>query len=305
MNDGLLLVDKPGGVTSHDVVGFFRRHLGRRDIGHAGTLDPMATGLLVLLLGKATKLSDFILNGEKSYQTTVLLGTVTDTDDITGQILGDSKEVSFEKRDLQSALNDLTGELQLPVPIYSAVKVKGQKLYEKARKGEDFTPPMKSMTFENLELLEVSQKRIEVAFRCSKGSYVRAWGKALGEKLGCGGTLEKLRRTHSEPYSVESALALVDFEGLSPEQVYESSSFIPLNRTLPHWPQIKIDGKDEKLLLNGQISRKLERFLELEFGQWKGLQGIKVLSRGSDRLICLLSPNGPLNFKIRRVFPNQ
>ncbi len=305
MKDGLLLVDKPGGMTSHDVVGLFRRHLKRKDIGHAGTLDPMATGLLVLLIGKATKLSDYILNGNKSYQTTVLLGTVTDTDDITGEVIEEKQNFEISDEELKQTLSKLSGTVVLPVPIYSAVKVKGKKLYEKARKGEDFKPPEKEMSFNDLELIKRSEKSVEVAFECTKGSYVRAWGKRLGEMLGCGGTLTQLRRTHSSPYEVSQAVKTQQAQELTPEEIYEHSSFIPLSQTLPDWPTIKVEGKDEKLLSNGQISRKLERFLELEYGPRKGLQGLKVISKGSGRLICLLSVEGPLSFKIRRVFPNQ
>lgn len=305
MKDGLLLVDKPGGMTSHDVVGLFRRHLKRKDIGHGGTLDPMATGLLVLLIGKATKLSDYILNGNKSYQTTVQFGIVTDTDDITGQVIQEKSDFQISDEQLNQALSDLSGSVVLPVPIYSAVKVKGKKLYEKARKGEDFKPPEKEMSFNDLQVIDRQEQSLQVAFECTKGSYVRAWGKRLGEILGSGGTLTQLRRTHSSPYGVDQAVKPEEAQELLPEQIYEHSSFIPLSQTLPTWPVIKVEGKDEKLLSNGQISRKLERFLELEYGPRKGLQGIKVLSKGSGRLICLLSIEGPLSFKIRRVFPNQ
>ena len=305
MNDGLLLVDKPGGMTSHDVVGKSRRVFSRRDIGHAGTLDPMATGLLVLLMGKATKLSDFILNGDKSYQTTVLLGCVTDTDDVTGEVLSRTEDLDITLQQVEKAISELTGTLELKVPIYSAIKVKGKKLYEKARKGEDFVPPVRQMTFKDVKLLSYENNRVNVEFHCSKGSYVRAWGKSLGEKLGCGATIEVLRRIHSQPYSVEGAISWQDLEAGSADELANLKGWVPLNQTLPTWPMVKIEGHDEKLLCNGQISRKLERFLELEYGGMKALQGIKIVSKRSGRLISLLSHEAPLSFKIRRVFPNQ
>lgn len=301
--DGILLVDKPGGMTSHDVVGACRRFFSRKDIGHAGTLDPMATGLLVLLVGKATKISDFVLNGDKAYETTVLLGVETDTDDITGTITNQLDSVSVTVEQVKEAVSQLTGLLQLPVPIYSAIKVKGKKLYEKARKGEDFTPPVKDMDFQDLELLSFQDNRVKIKFSCSKGSYVRAWGKALGNELGCGATLENLRRTHSQPYTIDQAIPLSMLQESPPETLYTHPAFIPLSQTLPTWPRVKVEGMDEKLLRNGQISRKLERFLELEYGGMN-LQGIKVISKKSNNLVGLLSHTPPLNFKIRRIFPS-
>lgn len=305
MKSGLLLVNKPGGMTSHDVVGKCRRFLSRKDIGHAGTLDPMATGLLVLLVGKATKLSDYILNGDKAYQTCVLLGVQTDTDDVTGVIIEQNENLNLPPEQVEKAALNLSGELELPVPIYSAIKVKGQKLYEKARKGEDFVPPTRKMTFRSVKVDGVKSNRITVKLDCSKGSYIRAWGKALGHQLGCGATLETLHRIHSSPYDVDQAWDLEKILQSAPADLVESSCWVPLNRTLPDWPLLKVDGIDEKLISNGQIPRRLERFLEVEFAGMKGLQGVKVVSRRSAELIALLSFEPPLGFKIRRVFPNQ
>lgn len=305
MQSGLLLVDKPEGKTSHDVVGACRRYFSRKDIGHAGTLDPMATGLLVVLVGKATKLSDFILNGDKSYSTTVLLGVETDSDDITGEVLRQTENLGVTDSQITEMAQTLSGELELKVPIYSAIKVKGKKLYEKARQGQSFEPPKRKMTFKDLKTHGLQNNRLEVEFSCSKGSYVRAWGKTLGEKLGCGATLESLRRTQSQPYSVEQAITLAQLEQLSHEELEQNSAWIPLRQALPGWPLVKIEGKDEKLILNGQISRKLERFLELEYGGQQDWPGVKVVSRRSGELISLLSFEPPMGFKIRRVFPNQ
>lgn len=297
---GILLVDKPGGMTSHDVVGACRRLLGRKDIGHAGTLDPMATGLLVVLVGKATKLSDYILNGDKAYETTVRLGLETDTDDITGEVTQEWSDFQVTPEQVRQAVSELSGTLELSVPIYSAIKVKGKKLYEKARKGEDFEPPKRQMTFENVEILGFEDQRVSVRFQCSKGSYVRAWGKALGQKLQCGGTLESLRRVRSVPYDVNSAVSLQQVEE---QDLQELPGWIPLRQTLPTWPLVKVEGHDEKLLMNGQISRKLERFLELEYASVPASEGVKVVSKRSGELISLLSQVAPLKFKIKRVFP--
>lgn len=303
--DGILLIDKPSGMTSHDVVAKVRRHWQRKDVGHAGTLDPLATGLMVVLVGHGTKLSDFLLNGDKSYEAEVQLGISTDSDDITGEVIAQGSDFQGSEQELQEALSLLSGPLQLPVPAYSAIKVKGQRLYSKARDGQNFIPPSRPMDFKKVELLGWSSTRVRVALHCSKGSYVRSWGKALGQQLGIHSTISVLRRTNSSPYGVDRALDLEALLSSTPTQVYDSAAWVPLKQALPHWPSHKIEGFDEKLISNGQISRKLHRFLELEYGETQGLQGVKLMSRRSGDLVSLLSYTSPLTFKIRRVFHNQ
>lgn len=302
MSQGLLLVNKPSGPTSHDVVAQCRRWLQRKDIGHAGTLDPMAEGLLVLLVGQATKLSDYILNGDKAYQVGVQLGVVTDTDDSSGEVL-QTHPVQVDNRELLSAVAPLTGELDLAVPRYSAKKVKGQKLYEKARRGEDFEPPRKKMTFHHVEVLTQSEDRLSFQMSCSKGSYVRSWVRQLGEDLGCGATMTHLCRTHSAPYDLQQSMPLDELLELAPEQVERIKAWVPMPQTLPNWPSVKVEGREEKLIANGQIPKRLERFLELEFSGNGSVQGIKILSRRTGGLVALLEHEPPLKFKIKRVFP--
>ena len=301
MKDGLLLINKPKGITSHDVVAFCRRILGRKDIGHAGTLDPIATGLLILLIGKATKLSDLILNSDKLYETTLLLGCETDTDDILGKVLHKIEDINLNHEQISRTITGLTGALLLPVPVYSAVKVAGSKLYQKARRGEVFKPPVREMNFGNVKLLNFENRRISIELSCTKGSYIRAWARAFGKKLGCGATVENLRRLRSEPYSLNTAIEMDSLENQSQETLVSLGSFIPINQSLPDFPPVKIDGLDEKLISNGQISRGLERFLELEFGDRE--RGVKLLSRHSGRLLSILSYQSPVGFKIQRVFP--
>lgn len=303
--NGLLLVDKPEGMTSHDVVGKVRRLLGTRAVGHAGTLDPLATGLLVLLVGQATKMSQFILNGDKSYRVKIQLGITTDTDDITGEVLQKQSSFQLSEASLRQAVKELTGELELPVPIYSAIKVKGKKLYEQARKKEEFEAPLREMNFKTCELVSWGPDWVELFISCSKGGYIRSWSKALGEKLGMGAVVEELRRIHSEPYGIDWAKPLVELEAMEKEAIFKSISWVELGEVLPHWPSLKIEGLDEKLIQNGQISRRLERFLEIQYGrQRQPVPGVKVLSKRSGRLLSLLGHEPPLNFKIRRVFPH-
>jgi tRNA U55 pseudouridine synthase TruB len=160
------------------------------------------------------------------------------------------------------------------------------------------------MEFNDIKLISYNGNRVKVQFSCSKGSFVRAWAKALGQLLGCGATVETLRRIQSQPYSVKDAKALAVLED-DPSSLFQGSHWIPLNKTLPQWPSHKIEGMDEKLISNGLIPRKLERFLELEFADKSHIQGVKLLSRRSNQLISLLSYIPPTGFKIRRVFPNN
>lgn len=182
---GVLLINKSAGMTSHDVVAKVRRALSTREVGHAGTLDPMARGLMVLLIGEATKLSHYVLEREKAYSLRAQLGIVTDTLDTSGATL-ETKPVLSSEFSVREAALALQGELSLPVPIYSAVKVQGQRLHEYARKEQDVVVPMKLMKFFDLDVTAQGPDWIDLNLRCSKGSYVRSWVHLLGQKLAAG-----------------------------------------------------------------------------------------------------------------------
>jgi tRNA pseudouridine55 synthase len=303
---GLLLVNKPTGPTSHDVVHRARKALGTRDIGHAGTLDPLASGLMVLLLGEATKISDYVLNGDKAYLVRVKLGVTTDSLDITGRVLSE-KKVQLDPQVLSAAAMGLQGVFNWPVPVFSAVKTGGKKLYEFAH--QDKAPPVipkKDMKFWGVEVVEVTEDTIYVSIHCSKGSYIRTWAAQLGEVLGVGGAVETLQRTISAPYSLTDAIRLEDLE-LHPEaaSAERGGCFVPLAQTLTSWKTLTVKGKDERLIHNGQISHDLERRLILEqkeATQAQQVRGIKVLSADSGLLLAILEALPNHGLKIRRVF---
>lgn len=205
MPDGILIIDKPTGWTSMDVCAKLRGILREKRIGHAGTLDPMATGVLPVFVGRATKAVQFAENGRKEYHAVLKLGTVTDTQDTTGAVL-EAHPVTVGADEVRAALEHFTGELlQLP-PMYSALKVNGQKLYDLARQGKTVERKPRAITVYELELLEQSAPD-EFALRvvCSKGTYIRTLCHDLGEYLGCGGCMAALRRTRSGGFSVENA----------------------------------------------------------------------------------------------------
>lgn len=298
MMNGLLLIDKPSKITSHDVVASVRRMTKQKSVGHAGTLDPLATGLMVVLMGEATKLSNYILNGDKSYVVQARLGVKTDTGDKDGAVIvsEDITLPSVEK--IQQVVVSLVGTFQWAVPAYSAVKQNGEKLYDMARQGLVFTPPTKPMTFYSAEFIEVNGPLVKIALRCSKGSFIRTWVEKFGEALGTVASVETLRRTQSDPYGIEKAVSLRGAEG---QNLIESSSWIPLEQSLPHWPQIRVEGQEEKLIKNGQIPHSLKRLLEIEFGF--NVPGVKVQSARSKRLLAIVGPNSSATmYTIHRVF---
>jgi tRNA pseudouridine55 synthase len=221
---GIVLVNKPTGITSHEVVARARRVFGTSSVGHCGTLDPLATGLLILLVGEGTKLSQYILEGDKSYRVGVLFGQETDTLDVTGEIL---KTFNFRPKpeQIKETGEKLTGAFQWPVPKYSAKKIEGKKLYEFARAGEVVTIPTKEMKFWNLKCIDVHPEGQRAVFdiSCSKGSFIRSWAEQLGQKLECGAVMETLERTASNPYSLGQANTLEEInEAISSNRKLDS-----------------------------------------------------------------------------------
>lgn len=295
---GLVLVRKPSGVTSHDVVSRLRRILGTKSVGHAGTLDPLAEGLMVALVGEATKLSQYILEGDKAYQLKARLGIETDTLDITGQTLK-TAPVSVTLEQVRDLGLSLTGEMSLKVPIYSAIKIQGQKLYDYARNEQAVEVPHKDMNFWGLEFLGFDGTDAEFRFHCSKGTYVRSWIDLLGQKLGCGATMSALTRFWSDPYALEQSITLEHLE----EELKagrEVAAMVPMEKALPAVKKVRIKGYDQTLLSNGQISHELRSFLITMFDPQKD-DIIQVLSLTSGKLLALVGIEKDRGFVIKRV----
>lgn len=207
MMNGIIIVDKEPGFTSHDVVAKLRGICGQRKIGHTGTLDPMATGVLPVCLGSATKLCDMLADRDKEYVAELLLGVETDTQDVTGQVLA-RRLVEVEESQVRSAAQGFVGEyLQVP-PMYSALKVDGKKLYELARAGKEVERKARPVRIYELEILECALPVVRMRVVCSKGTYIRTLCADIGERLGCGGTMRSLRRTRVGQFSIEDACTL-------------------------------------------------------------------------------------------------
>lgn len=205
--DGIVIVDKPQGWTSQDVTARLRRVFGTRRIGHGGTLDPMATGVLPVFVGRATRGVEFFEHAEKTYETVLRLGITTDTEDMTGTVLMEEK-VSFTEEQLQETLAAFRGEILQVPPMYSALKVNGQKLCDLARKGKTVERQPRPITVHELTLVERGENTLRLRVRCSKGTYIRTLCKDIGEKLDCGGCMESLRRVAAGEYTIDEAVPL-------------------------------------------------------------------------------------------------
>ena len=247
--NGILLVDKPQGFTSHDVVAKLRGILHERRIGHSGTLDPMATGLLVVFVGRATRAVEFAESHEKEYIAGVRTGVTTDTQDITGTVLSTcSRKITAEE--FSAVLPAFLGEQQQLPPMYSAVKIDGKKLCDLARKGVDVERRPRTITIRELELLGESCGDFSLRVVCSKGTYVRTLTDDLGRKLGTGATLSALRRTRAGTLLVENAHTLAEIQAFADRGEAESL-LLPLDSLFAGLPAITLDEEQQKKCLVG------------------------------------------------------
>ncbi|MEI6588488.1 MAG: tRNA pseudouridine(55) synthase TruB [Verrucomicrobiota bacterium] len=213
--DGILLVDKPRDHTSHDVVARLRGKLRTKRIGHAGTLDPMATGLLVILVGKATRLSQYLMGVDKEYEGTVELGKVTDSQDLDGQVMQTCPIPELTEVHIKAVMKGFLGDQYQTPPMYSAIKVDGVPLYKMARRGEEIPREPRFIRVVSWEMLKFYSPHIDFRVQCTKGTYVRTLAHDLGAKLGCGGCLSALRRTGSGTLKIAQALTLEQIEALT------------------------------------------------------------------------------------------
>ncbi len=213
--EGILLVDKPGDHTSHDVIARLRGKLKMKRIGHAGTLDPMATGLLIVLVGKATRVSQYLISLDKEYEGTVELGKVTDTQDADGEMMETRPVPPLGEAEIRAALQGFLGDQYQTPPMYSAIKIDGVPLYKSARKGEEVEREPRFIRVNSWELTGLALPRFDFRLRCTKGTYVRTLAHDLGQKLGCGAHLAALRRTATDKFHDSQALTLDQIQALS------------------------------------------------------------------------------------------
>ena len=244
--DGIVIVDKPAGWTSQDVVSKLRGVLHTRRIGHGGTLDPMATGVLPVFVGRGTRGVEFFEHAEKTYEAVLRLGIVTDTEDITGQVL-ESREVHISEAEFLRILPQFRGEIQQIPPMYSALKINGQKLCDLARKGREVERQPRRITIYALECLEFTGETARLRVHCSKGTYIRTLCKDIGQALGCGGCMESLRRVTAGAYQIEEAVPLQTLIDSDHPETY----LLPVDSMFADHPAVTLTEKQEKRCRNG------------------------------------------------------
>lgn len=247
--DGIIVIRKEKGYTSHDVVAKLRGILHMKKIGHTGTLDPEAEGVLPVALGKATRLVDMLTEKEKTYEAVMRLGVVTDTQDMTGAVLK-SSEVSVSPEDVKEVLASFIGEQMQVPPMYSALKVNGKKLYELAREGKTVERKARPVHFFEIKCLEMKLPLVRFSVTCSKGTYIRTLCNDIGEKLGCGGAMEELLRTQVGRFSLEDSLTLAQVEEAVRAGVIEEK-ILGIEEALKEYPQVVCTKTGDRLLFNG------------------------------------------------------
>lgn len=244
--NGIVIVDKPQGWTSQDVTARLRRVYATRRIGHGGTLDPMATGVLPVFVGRATRGVEFFEHAEKTYDTVLLLGRTTDTQDVTGATLAE-KAVHLSPADIERVLPRFRGDILQVPPMYSALKVNGKKLYELARKGQEVERQPRPITVFELTNLGFDGTRLSLRVKCSKGTYIRTLCQDIGDALGCGGCMEALRRVRAGEYGIEDAVPLEQLlESETPERYLRG-----LDTMFAHCPAVTLTANQEKRCRNG------------------------------------------------------
>ncbi|OGP81302.1 MAG: tRNA pseudouridine(55) synthase TruB [Deltaproteobacteria bacterium RBG_16_54_11] len=252
--NGIVVVDKPAGITSYDVVRKLKGLLSGLKIGYLGTLDPLATGVLPLLLGEGTKLAPFLEAGHKVYEAVLHLGVVTDTQDREGRVL-QSVEVGgydLSPQKIEEVIGRFRGRIMQLPPMYSALKQNGEPLYKLARRGEEVERALREVEIYELRVTEIDPPYLHLYIECSKGTYIRTMAHDIGRELGCGAHLTALRRTRSGPFSLDDALTLDDIEGLLKTGKLKKR-MIPLAQAMAFLPAVEVEEADALQISNGQV----------------------------------------------------
>jgi len=250
--DGILLLDKPRGLSSNAALQQVKRLYQARKAGHTGSLDPLASGLLPICLGEATKVSGCLLDAAKAYRFSCRLGITTTTGDAEGEVLAERPVAGIATADILAQLPRFRGDIQQVPPMYSALKVGGQRLYELARKGITVERPPRRVVIEELTLESYQVPVLTLAVRCSKGTYVRSLAVDLGEALGCGAHVTMLRRTVAQPFSVADATTLETLQQRAGEPALLDALLLPVDAALRQWPSLMVADASARRLCNGQ-----------------------------------------------------
>ncbi|MCX8130102.1 MAG: tRNA pseudouridine(55) synthase TruB [Clostridia bacterium] len=259
--DGILNILKPPGMTSFDVVGFLRRILKTKKIGHTGTLDPGAVGVLPICIGNATKAIEFMMEKDKLYRAELTLGAETDTQDSSGKVVA-TYDVNVDETQIRSVMSSFLGTYEQIPPMYSAVKIEGKKLYELAREGKTIEREPRTVEVFSIDILKIKNKEtILFDVHCSKGTYIRTLCDDIGKRLGCGGHMSFLIRTKAGPYDISSAITLEEVEMLAEQNKLEER-FLPVDTVFQILKPVVLNDADSKRFLNGVFINCADPILE-------------------------------------------
>ena len=268
MIHGVINIHKDKGYTSHDVVAKLRGIVGQKKIGHTGTLDPDATGVLPVCLGKATKLCDMLTDKNKTYETVMLLGKVTDTQDISGTVLSETSLDKLDEESVKKAILSFVGDYMQVPPMYSALKVNGKKLYELAREGVEVERKARPVTILEIQIKEINLPRVRMEVSCSKGTYIRTLCHDIGEKLGCGACMEELIRTRVSRFKLEDSLTLSQVQELK-EAGNLDKILVPIDEMFSNYEAITLKDEFMSFVYNGNtfLPKHVKQYIELVDGK--------------------------------------
>jgi tRNA pseudouridine55 synthase len=301
LRDGVLNIDKPSGWTSHDVVAKLRTLLGVKKAGHAGTLDPAATGVLPVCFGRGTRIVEHLIGAEKEYRVVMRLGEETDTEDATGTVLRRAEKVEIDPARVKATLEEFVGDYDQVPPMYSAIKVKGLPMYKAARAGKNVERAPRRVRIHRILFEEIAGRDVRFTVCCSKGTYVRTLCADAGRRLSVGAHLLSLRRTRAGAFRVEEAVGLAEFEREVAEGGWQARVY-PLDRVLGDLPKVRVDERWGEKVRHGApvpLARLNDRLEEVEEGGW-----VRVSDFGGTLLalarIVRSGPAGP-SLKIEKV----
>ena len=301
--NGVIVVDKPADITSAGVVQILKKTLTATKVGHAGTLDPFAEGVLVCCINQATRLSGFLLHGKKRYVAVLKLGQETDTQDLTGTVISSVESVSFSTQTIRSAVESFQGPIEQLPPIYSALKHKGVALYKLARRGQPVQKPPRRVHIYDIGIKKIDLPYICFEVFCSAGTYIRTLGADIGQKLGCGGHLVALKRTESSGFKLDQAIAVAELDGSAVNQRL-AEKIINMKDALPDWPNHYADKRLAQKIRQGQ-TLSLNDLRDLNIADRELVKGqyLKIVDQEDDLIAIMAYTESGEQPKYACVFP--
>ena len=301
MIHGVLNIYKEKGYTSHDVVARLRRIVGQKKIGHTGTLDPEAEGVLPVCLGKATKLCDLLTDKDKTYEAVLLLGISTDTQDTTGKILEEKNTADLREEAVREVVLSFEGEYDQIPPMFSALKVGGKKLYELARDGKEVERKPRHVQIYRIRILQIDLPRVRMEVTCSKGTYIRTLCHDIGEKLGCGGCMESLLRTRVERFGVAESLRISEVEQLMDEGTLQEH-MIKVDEMFPDYQKVYLTPEASAAVRNGNSFRLGDVIWISELSGFQNAERVRVYDEERNFIAVYEFEKGNQLFKIVKMF---